>query len=159
MSLLSRLRYLALGGIATVSTVALGIAPQINTDQISLSWEQQAIAQDADDFSQSELRDYAEAYLAIYGGTRMQDLLIDIEELTGEKTNWEVRCDNANSIRKLGNREAISMVQKYCNEELPALIDDIIPRRTFNTISNQLEDDEALQGTIFDLMTDILNNR
>ena len=157
MSLLSRLRYLALGGLATVSTVALGIAPQINTDRLFFSWEQQAIAQDA--FSQSELRDYAEAYLAIYGGTRMQDLLIEIEDLTGEKTNWEVRCDNANSIRKLGNREAITMVQSYCNEELPALIENIIPRRTFNSISSQLEEDEVLQGTIFDLMTDILNNR
>ncbi|AFY38312.1 hypothetical protein Lepto7376_2002 [[Leptolyngbya] sp. PCC 7376] len=156
MSLSIRLRYFALGSLATVSAIALGVAPQLEANLVPFSWEQQAIAQE---FTQGELRDYAEAYLAIYGGNRMQDLLMEIEALTGEKTSWEVRCDNANSIRKLGNREAISKVQNYCNEELPALIDEIITRSTFNSISNQLENDEALRSTIFDLMTEILNNR
>ncbi len=156
MSLPLRLRYFALGSLVTIGSIALGVAPQLEAKLTPLSWQQQAIAQT---FSQSDLRKYAEAYLAIYGGNRMETLLLEVEELTGEKTDWEVRCDDSGSIRKLGNREAISKVRTYCNETLPALIEDIIPRSTFNRISNRLENDPALRATIFDLMTEILSGR
>ncbi|OKH11731.1 DUF4168 domain-containing protein [[Limnothrix rosea] IAM M-220] len=156
MSLPLRLRYFALSSLMTIGSIALGVAPQLEATSTPLSWQQQAIAQT---FSPSDLRKYAEAYLAIYGGNRMESLLLEVEELTGKKTDWEVRCDDSGSIRKLGNREAIRKVRAYCNEELPALIDNIIPRSTFNQISNRLENDPALQSTIFDLMTEILNER
>lgn len=157
MSLSLRLRYFALGTVATLGALVSGVAPQLQADLTPLTWKnQQAIAQS---FSTSDLRKYAEAYLEIYGGNRMENLLLEVEELTGEKTDWEVRCDDSGSIRKLGNREAIRKVRTYCNETLPALIEDIIPRSTFNRISNRLENDPALRTTIFDLMTEILNER
>ena len=156
MSLFKHLRHVALSSLVALGAVATGVAPQLNETAMTLSWEGQAIAQT---YSSSELRNYAEAYLAIYGGTRMQDLLMEVETLTGKKTSWEISCDNPTSINNLRNNEAIAMVRTYCNEELPSLLDNIIPRSTFNEISNQLETDEALQTTIFDLMTEILNGR
>lgn len=156
MSLSKHLRHIVLSSLVAFGAVTTGVAPQFSAKLMPLSWEGQAIA---NTYSQTDLRNYAEAYLAIYGGTRMQDLLMEVELLTGKKTSWEISCDNPTSITNLRNNEAIALVRTYCNEELPGILDNIIPRSKFNEISNQLENDTELQKTIFDLMTEILNER
>lgn len=154
MLLHRRLKHYLLGSLLTLGSLALGVAPQLEVSPRLLSWQSQAIAQST--ISDADVRDYARAYLAIYGNNNMSNLLLEVEELIGRKPTWEIRCDQPQSITRLNNRQAIDKVSNYCNNTLPNLINGIIDRGTFNRISNQLPNDAALQKRIQDAMLDIL---
>lgn len=150
------LHHYLLGGVITFASLAFGAAPQLEAKSQFLSWNSQAIAQT---ISADQATDYAEAYLAIYSGDRMAQLLSKLEGLVGKKPDWAIQCNDVNSINKLRNTEAINMVRTYCNEELPALVDSIMSRRVFNDITNRLPDNPALQRQIENAMLEILKNR
>jgi hypothetical protein len=155
--LLSRqLQNYLLGGVITCASVAFGVAPQLEIKPQFLSWDNQVIAQT---ISADQATDYAEAYLAIYSGDRMAQLLSKLEGLIGKKPDWTIQCNDAQSINKLRNPQAISMVRKYCNEELPALVDSIMSRSVFNDITNRLPNNPALQRQIENAMLEILKRR
>ncbi|ANV84402.1 hypothetical protein AWQ21_08415 [Picosynechococcus sp. PCC 7003] len=145
-----------LGSCLTLSSLGLGLAPQLTLKPEILGWQNQAIAQQP---STADINRYAEAYLAIYGNNSMDNLLLEVENLIGRKPDWEIRCDQPQSINRLNNRAAIGKVRNYCNNVLPNLIDDIMPRSTFNRISNQLPNNPTLQEQIQDAMFDILKQK
>ncbi|MEB3225242.1 MAG: hypothetical protein VKJ86_05500 [Synechococcus sp.] len=145
-----------LGSVLALGSLGLGIVPQVTLRPALFAWEYQAIAQPP---TNAEINRYAEAYLAIYGNSTMTNLLLEVEDLIGRKPDWEIRCDQPQSIERLNHRAAISKVRNYCNNVLPNLIDDIIPRSTFNRISNQLPGNPALQERVQDAMVEILKQR
>ncbi|MBV5261620.1 DUF4168 domain-containing protein [Synechococcus moorigangaii CMS01] len=145
-----------LGSFLTLSSLGLGLAPQLTLKPTILGWQNEAIAQQP---SAADIDRYAEAYLAIYGNNSMDNLLLEVEDLIGRKPDWEIRCDQPQSINRLNNRAAISKVHNYCNNVLPNLIDGIIPRSTFNRISNQLPNNPSLQERIQDAMLEILKQQ
>lgn len=157
MLLPRRLHHYLIGSLLTLGSLAVGVAPQLEMSPRLLSWQTQAIAQST--VSDKDVRDYARAYLAIYGNNNMSNLLLEVEELIGQKPTWEIRCDQPQSINRLNNRQAITKVRNYCNNVLPNLIDGIIERSTFNRISNQLPNNPVLQERIQDAMLDILKEQ
>lgn len=156
MLLLRRLQRYFLGSLITVGSLTLGVAPQLETKLNFLSWDSQAIAQQ---ISNTDVQNYAKAYLLIYGNNNMSNLLLEVEALIGRKPDWEIRCDQPQSINRLNNRQAINKVKSYCNDVLPGLIENIIPRGTFNRITNQLPNSPALQTRIQDAMLEILKQQ
>ncbi|MGB2924386.1 MAG: hypothetical protein WBB82_03715 [Limnothrix sp.] len=156
MLLSRRLQHYVLGSLVALGSIACGIAPQLEAKPTLFSWQHQAIAQQ---FTPGQIDQYAEAYLLIYGDSGMTSLLAEVETLIGKKPSWELRCDQSSSINRLNNREAIRKVRDYCNKTLPSLIDDIIPRSTFNRITNQLNRNPTLQNDVEEAMRDILNRR
>ncbi|BAW95550.1 hypothetical protein NIES970_04590 [[Synechococcus] sp. NIES-970] len=138
-------------------SLGLGLVPEVTLKPSLVSWENQAIAQSQP--SAADINRYAEAYLAIYGNNNMDNLLLEVERMIGRKPDWEIRCDQPQSINRLNHRAAIGKVRRYCNEVLPNLVDDIMPRRTFNSITNQLSNNPALQERVEDAMLNILRQR
>jgi hypothetical protein len=155
MLLSRRLQHYFLGSLITLGSIAFGVAPQLEAKPTLFSWQQQAIAQP----TQTQINQYAEAYLIIYGNSGMTNLLAEVETLIGKKPSWEIRCDQPSSINRLNNRQAINNVRNYCNTTLPSLIDGVIPRSTFNSITNQLSNNPALQTQVEDAMLNILKQR
>jgi hypothetical protein len=157
MFLRRRVQDYLLGSCFILSSLGLGLVPEFAPKPTVLNWENQAIAQAQP--SAADIQRYAEAYLAIYGNNNMNQLLLEVERMIGRKPDWEIRCDQPESINRLNHRGAIGKVRRYCNNVLPNLVDEIMPRQTFNRITNQLPNNPALQERVQDAMVEILRQR
>lgn len=159
MTLLSRRfqRYCISGCIA-LGSLAVGIAPSLEATPRVFVWQQQAIAQSSSSFTPDQIKRYAQAYLLIYGGNDMEELLQEVQGLIGKKPDWEIMCDNPQSINRLENRQAIAKVSNYCNNILPSRISGIISPSDFNKMTKEVTSNAALRQQVQSAMVDILKS-